>query len=224
MVDRDAVQAFLDEFDTVRVPSPFESLRNTNPTMTVSEISLFKAGIDVSAGPSGGGSGGSIDVSKEHANVRQMRVSDISSEEYAGGGALKRLIWAHAEFVFRQILLEIDTDIGVQIGDRSRIAIVTGKFLATTGISKTKMLSKTVRAGAGLGHAARVRASVGFDSEGFAEESFDDHRGICGLHFIMFPIEVLDDFKWRVYRGIDICDAEYQSDCNDIPARTSCNQ
>lgn len=162
-------------------------------------------------------------MSKRHCKMREISLSNVSSEEYVGGRALHRLIWTHAESVFRQVLLEIDMNLGLKSGDRHLIAIVTKTVQANVSVSKKPVNPEKGRAHVKSPGARNMTSSspvdlgaISHDHEAMpTEESFEasvEYGGICGVHFLVFPVEVLDSLKWRVYRGITLTDVEHPSE------------
>lgn len=203
----DIAEEFMDEFSIVEDVPPDPDYCTG---MTVSESSLCSAGVGVTAG---GVVSAGASASFSKSTTRTLQLSNVSQKEYIGD-ELKSLIWTHADLVFRKILEKIDMDIGFVKGDRSLVAVVTNKIVATVGVSKTSTDTRNVGASGGDGAILEIRAGV--ERSRISEESFDNHPGICGLHFIVFPVEMVDLFKWRIYRGIELCDAETDMATPDV--------
>lgn len=209
-LEKTTLEEFMHEFENVSMPTPYDHEGNSSMTVTVSEASLAKAGVSLQIDHS---VNTGVGFSRYEASLRQLRLLEISSKGYNGGGELRKLIWDHREPIFSLILEEIDMDLGTCEGDRSLVAVVTKKICANVGVSKTSVTSASF--GASSPVEGFLSARAGMDISNMSHESFDAHHGICGVHFILFPVEVVGQHRWRFYRGIDLRDAEPQDDSLD---------
>lgn len=209
-LDKSTLEDFMHEFEEVSIPTPYDHEGEGSMTITVSEASLAKAGVNLQVGQS---LNAGVGFSRYEVSLRQLRLSEISSEAYNGGGELRKLIWDHSEAIFSLILEEIDMDLGTAVGDRSLVAVVTKKICANVGVSRTDVTTASFGASSPDGGFLSARAGVEFSN--VSHEDFDAHHGISGVHFIVFPVEVVGQFRWRFYRGIDLRDAEPQDDSLD---------
>ncbi|CDF40948.1 Sel1-repeat containing protein [Chondrus crispus] len=141
--------------------------------------------------------------------ARDVSLTVSSCEKYHGF-KLRKLLWQNAEFFFTKILEMIDTDFDFQDGQRRMMAIVTKKIIADISISNEASNQRDTGAGVG-GPEGTVTLQADYrvsDAEADEKQIFS---GIAGIHFLMFPIERLDEHTFRIRPGVTV-DAERRED------------
>ena len=141
---------------------------------------------------------------------RDVSVTASNCEMYHGY-KLRKLLWQNPELFFTKILEIIDTDFHFQDGQRRMMAIVTKKIIADVSISSEASNQRDTGAGVG-GPEGTVTLQGNHRVSKTAANSKQILDGIAGIHFLMFPIERLDEHMFRIRPGVTV-DAPRREDC-----------
>lgn len=198
--------AFLQEFQLTSGLSSFGGTsEDCSAFLSVTEGSLIRAGVTMPLIPP---IGAGIGVVREVNVSRTLKISDLQAERYTGGGRLKTLIWNHIDIVFPMILAEAEDEFGSEVGDKKMMAIVTKRIIANIDVSSSS--TRSYKAGA-FSKVPTTSLSAGAEGS-WSFDSCNHLSGVSGLHMIELPVEKKAYNKYRVFRPIDICNAEEEDE------------
>lgn len=139
---------------------------------------------------------------KTVSTTRDFSLTVSKSETYQGY-KLRKLIWQNPHFFFSKILETIEADVRFSVGQRRLMAIVTKKITADVSISAQTQNERDAGVGAG-GPADTAAADINAQLTNLASNINRANGGIAGIHFLMFPIERVEEFLFRVRPGINV--------------------